>query len=283
MSMLALTLGLLWFESTAIPSPAQSRSAQSQPVARECPAVVVPRRAVVVAAPRDGVVETLPVAIGRVVKMGDVVAVLESRSLLIELETVRVGQAEAAAQREKASILLTRAMEICRQHTERPEAFTEKERRDAEIDRLLAVEELRIADVRIDRQRLEVSRLEDLIARSRVTAPFDGAVALCHVEVGANVVRGAAFARLISSDDLLVRFAAPPELSGRLGLGVAVDFQVLGSDEKIRVRVCRISPELDPDLQAMVVEAEMFAPPSNRSPTTGFGIKAGTEGRVVID
>lgn len=282
MSQLALTLGLLCFESSAPAQAAQSRPSELQLAARSCPAVVVPRRAVIVAAPRDGVVESVSGAIGRVVKAGEVVAVLESRNLIIELEAVRVGLDEAAAQREKASILLTRAGEICRQHTERPEAFTEKERRDAEIDRLLAVEELRIAEVRIDRQRLEVRRLEDLVARSRVTAPFDGAVAVSHVEVGANVARGTALVRLISAGELIVRFAAPPEYSSRFGMGVTVEFEMLGSTEKRRVRVCRISPELDPDLQAVVVEAEILSSSSANS-TTDSDMRAGAEGRVLID
>lgn len=258
-----------------------SASASFDP--RVCPAVVVPRRAVLVSAPRDGVVESISVVLGQQVKTGDVLAVMESRGLQLELDAARVGLTEARGQRQKASIQLERATELCKHVSARLEAFSEKERKDAEYERQIAVEELRIAETRIERQSLEVGRLEDLLQRSRMEAPFDGTIAARYVEVGASLARGAAVVRLISSDDLVVRFAAPPERAARLRIGHTVTFRPLDSVAAWSVRVCRIAPEIDPDLQAVVVEADLVAPAGATATAPGTHVQAGVEGRVLLE
>lgn len=285
--MLTILLAILTFGGSRSASTRPAVQPDGEPRDSSCPAVVVPRRAVVVSAPRDGVVASIPVVLGQSLRAGETIAEFESRAIELELQAAQVAQAEAEGYRDKALIQLARADEVCKRYAERIEVFSEKERKDAEYDRRIATEELRIAEARIKRQALEIDRLQDLLNRSRVPAPFDGTVAVRSVDAGANVARGAPLVRLISSDDLMVRFAVPPRRMAGIREGALLKFQPLAAVAPVTILVRRIAPEIDPDLQAVVIEAEITAPASARvaqpgsAPATEW--RAGMEGRVELD
>jgi len=72
--------------------------------------------------------------------------------------------------------------------------------------------------------------------------------------------------RLITSDDLLVRFAVPADEKASYALGDRIDV-VLEPDQKAIVAVVRrIAPDLDPVTQMVLAEAELADEPAARAP-----------------
>jgi multidrug efflux pump subunit AcrA (membrane-fusion protein) len=125
------------------------------------------------------------------------------------------------------------------------------------FDQQIAQQQLRRAEARVEVQVHEIRRLEDLLARSEVHAPFDGQVAACYLTPGAVVQQGTPLIRLIARDELIIRFAAPASAVEQITQDAWVCFRELEQGSRIGGRVSAVSPEIDPALELVIVEARV--------------------------
>jgi membrane fusion protein (multidrug efflux system)/multidrug efflux system membrane fusion protein len=88
-----------------------------------------------------------------------------------------------------------------------------------------------------------------------VIAPISGAVAACHHDVGVRVSAGEALVRLISAEDVWVRFAVPSAESDWLALGRLVRVGTSPPGGGCEAEIRRIAPEVDPATDMVFVEA----------------------------
>lgn len=239
-------------------------------------AVVAPRRALEIGAPRDGVLKSVTAPLGALIPANTALATLETESLMLDLASSRVALKEAEGQRAKATIMVERAKDLRDRIHERPDSFSENERRDAEFNVRVAEEELDIAAAGAERNALDVSRLEDLLRRSEVLAPFEGVVAARYLDAGATVARGASILRLISARDLVVRFALPAELARSIAQGDRAVFITKNSVIETPLEIESVAPEVDAALEMIIVEAAPL------DPETASRLQPGADGRVRV-
>lgn len=237
-------------------------------------AVLVPRQSVVLGAPREGVLATIDAALGRAVKAGTVLATLETESLERDLLAARVALREAEGELRKSDIYLAKSQDLCERIAARAGAFTEAERKDAEFNHRVVIEEQRIVTLRIEQRQLEIRRLEHLIRNSQVVAPIDGAIATRYLDAGATLAHAAPIVRMISND-LIVRFAAPTDRYEAVAPGTRVRFAGPASTTFLNGIVENVAREVDPALQMVVVEASICR-------TSGAQPRPGAEGRVFL-
>lgn len=274
------------FALALVPAAAAIAPPASQPARAAYQAVVVPRRSVLAAAPRDGTLATVAVCLGDRVRAGDRLATLDAEALRLDLAAAEAALREAESQREQAVISLAKAEDFLERVNQRAEVFAEGERKDARFQRDLAAQELRVSQARIEQRQAGAARLRDLLARSDVLAPFDGVVAERARDPGATVTQGTPLLRVITPDELIVRFAVPPAAALRLHSGQAVRFRPReGSPDDDRgrspggtgvaARIEHIAPEVDAALQRVIIEASLTP-----AEAAAARIQPGTEGRV---
>lgn len=229
-------------------------------------AVLVPLESVDIEAKEAGDLVAVPVHPGDRVSAGDVIAELD---LTPVHEALTMAQAElrsaraSFAQREVDIAAARRALEI------------EQDLANKGIGAQKNVEEARFALERANKARdgataaiaEKQAQVDQLVRRSkeaRMTAPFDGAVALRYRDPGATVAPGTPIVRLIRVDALWARFAVPSAEVARLAIGDTVRVDVESVAEWLPATVRHISPELDPAAQMVFVDAWLEIPDAQR-------------------
>ena len=97
------------------------------------------------------------------------------------------------------------------------------------------------------------------LGKSIVLAQIAGKVAVQYIKPGEQVAEGKPILRVISSDELYVRFAIPNGENDKLAEGMAIDIAISGHDKPILAhgKVISIQPELDPIARVIFAEAEL--------------------------
>lgn len=228
--------------------------------------VLVAREAVDASSRSDGRVAEVRVRLGDRVTKNQVLATLDVRVLRDEQAIVQATLRAARAEVERSTLELAEARE---RHARRRralsapvEAVSEEELANARYQEQFAGPRLEAAQARAAEQEARAALLEKDIEEAQVRAPFDGVVTARYVNPGATVARGAALVRLISADDLWVRFAVPEEESAvaavRAGLAVAITVEDV--ETELSGQVEKVAPEVDPASRMIVAEARVVLP-----------------------
>ena len=219
--------------------------------------VVVAREAVDVASEVPGRIESMAVRPGDRVEPGDLLARLDTSQLSQDL-----AMAEASLEAVQAEVRRTESalQEVTTRYERRaavPDTFSREELAATELEKETAEAAAAAAQAREREQEARVRQLRESLAKTDVRAPFAGTVALRYLDPGATVVPGTPLVRLITSDELLVRFAAPPEAAARLEAGDPVEIVLETTEARITGRVTQVAPEIDSASQMIFVEARL--------------------------
>jgi RND family efflux transporter MFP subunit len=225
------------------------------------PCLIHPQTTVVVGSPATGVLETVKVSSGDLVKAGDVVAMLESS---LEQAEVAVAQGkadmESAVQKSELQAAfshrkVTRAKDLNRtsaiaQH-ELDEAETEE--RVAEVSHREALEHKRQAE-------LELKRAETALALRTVKSPITGVVVERYFSPG-ELVKLAPILKVAQLDPLRVEAFAPASWLGKVKSGMRGEVRVespgLGP---FHAKVTVINPVVESAAGTFVVRLELPNP-----------------------
>lgn len=227
-------------------------------VERELACLIQPSMVVALSSSVEGVLETVTVERGAVVREGQVLATLESS---LEKAAVAVAKAKAEAQAPLKSTQaklefsvrkLARAEDLSHKqtlsHHELDEAQTE--RNLAEINRLEAVENQRLAE-------LELQRATAALALRTVRSPLAGVVVERLLSPG-EVVKLTPILKLARIDPLRIEVFAPLGWLGKLSVGMEAEVIPDASAAAVyRARVTEIGRVLDAASGTVHVELEL--------------------------
>ena len=225
--------------------------------------VLFPRRSMNISPRFEGTLEDVYVEIGDCVEPDQVLAKLDTFLIERDLETaeklLEVANRELSRAERQCEYAQWKYRLLSRFERENPEErpFAEVELKEAELETDLARQVVEIAKATIEQENARIEQLRRRLRNATMRAPFSGVVAACYSERGATVSRGAPLVRLVSADDLWVRFAVGEEQVACIEAGaiVRVDIDVLERDVTGSVR--HIAPEVDPALGIMLVEAKL--------------------------
>lgn len=207
-----------------------------------------------IAARISGPIEELKVEVGDRVTKGQVLAVLDSETLVADAKL-----AQSELQEAKADLATWQAeSDVARTELKRQEglrkstAFSQARFEDAE--KKLAVAESRVerarANVSIKKSNLERKQID--VEYGTVLAPYSGVVMRRFTEAGAFVNRGDPVARLIGDKALEVEAFVPNARLNGLPVGRTVEFRLDdGSVHKAKVR--SVLPSENPQTRTRIV------------------------------
>jgi RND family efflux transporter MFP subunit len=240
----------------------------------------------VVVGPRvAGRLGELPVDLGSRVRKGDVVARLDPTDFRLRVEQAEAGLRQARARlglapdgdddhvRAEDTALVQEARAVL------DEARLARERRlqlwdrqliaRAELDTAVAaalvaegryqaaVEEIRTRQGVLAERRSELALARQQLTDSVLRAPIDGAVSERRAAVGEYLAPGTPVVTLVQVHPLRLRLAVPEREAAGVRVGQAVTVHVEGDPAAHAGRVARLSPTIQEQTRALLVEAEV--------------------------
>jgi RND family efflux transporter MFP subunit len=225
--------------------------------------VVTPRETAEIVAPFTTTVTAIKVDLGAVVKAGDVLAILDPEPGLQELKiaranlkSMRAAVGRAASAKKAAESKLRTEQRALADGVGTQTAVTAAEFAVKEAGGVVGQ-----AQGAADEQRARIEKLEKQVRDAAVVAPIAGKVAQRYAQAGDRVEEGRPVVRVITSDQLFLRFAIPAADAGKLSPGDPIDVRLLPGGKQVTGVVRSIAPELDPVAQHILAEAELEAPP----------------------
>lgn len=243
---------------TVTPPPARPSSADP----RGFVGVIFPRQQVDIAPSVSARVEDVKVQLGTHVKKGDVVATLDSASLRRELAAAVAAVRAARAEAHAAVVQEEAAAEKVERLDQYSDSVSGQERINARNQARLSSSQTGAARARVSEAEAKVGELKVLLESSALVAPFDGVIAARYIDPGALIEPGRPIARLISADDLWVRFAVPEDAAGAVRVGGCVRVAVDSPAVTAPGVVAMVAPQVDTELRMLVVEARLTAQPT---------------------
>lgn len=267
-------------------APAPDASAQS---AAPAPASAEPRQeflGVVLArttadiSPRfAGRLRDVHVRLGDRVTAGTPLAELDLPSLQYDLRMAEATFQAAGVDEERASVELAESEErLKRRQSLSAEALVSTEDlASAKYQQRLAAARARATRAQVAERRAQVERLRKDRSDLVIVAPFDGVIAARYADPGINVTPATPIVRLISADDLFVRFAVPEGRTAGLQSGMAVLVRVGEQRIEHRATIDKVAPEVDAASRMVFVEARL------EKAEPGAPVQAGEIARVTVD
>lgn len=228
-------------------------------------------------AQRDGVVRKVFRDQGAIVARGDVLARLDDRDLMAELDRAKadVRVAEYNVKYNEAELKAKQAN--LRRHAEllRLGLTSQADYEKAEFEAKGAEYDLAAWHVTVERTQAEVRKHEADLDKTRLRAPFSGVVARRHIRDGQSVLKDDKCFRLSELRPLQVRFLVPEGARRRPVVGDAVNVVTVGEDgHPLRAVIRRVSPVVDPGSDSVEVMAELSGPDL-------AGLRPGTAVRIL--
>ena len=229
-----------------------------------------------VAAQREGVVAQLIADSGTQVKKGQLLALLDDRQVLADLEAARAK---------------TRSIEADLKNWE-----AEAKVLDADYARakkmwdaqLITQEQLDHARYKAESDQWDVKRVQESLVnaqeteqsinleyqKTHITAPFDGIVARRYVRAGQSVTKDERLFWVTAVAPMRVKVTVPGKFLGQIKKGTVVNVMAAeASSDRYHARIIQVSPVVDPSSDTIEVLAELFGPASGLRP----GMRANVE------
>ena len=249
-------------EAAAQSTPVLSKP-EEIPASVEFLSVLSVEQQVDVLAQREGILVDLACDEGSQVEKGAVLARLDDRSLVAELdraqnnltvaqENVKYNEAEVKAQQAA----YRRAQEL-RKYGLNSEATLE----EAEFKATGAQHDLESWRAVVARSQAEIRLAELEVEKTRIRAPFSGVVARRYIRLGQGVLKDEKCFRLSELAPLRVRFLVPETAALRPKTGMLVNLSLVSDSQRIfAARVQKVSPTVDPASGSYEVTAYLTAP-----------------------
>ncbi len=223
--MVFLSLGLVACEEEQVAVPERIRAIKTFTVTeaaggneRIFPGSIVAADKTSLSFPAAGTVATVEVSQGNRVTSGQVLASLDPKPFLLDVEAAQSQLDAALAKHEE------KTLELERQRILYDKNIVAK----AALDKAAAAAATTAGDVEVARAKL--SLLERDLEKTKLRSPFDGTVALRDVEPFAEISAGQILFEINSGDSFELEFAVPDQDIKRIAIGQSVTVQI-GADE----------------------------------------------------
>src|SRR5262249_4311750 len=156
-----------------------------------------------------GRIRSVDVRLGDRVVRGQRLATLDANAVEHEQAAARAGLRAAEADADRAEVEVAQAGDRLRRVEKLAGVTPEVEIADARFQRRTALAHRSLARASVEVARARLEQAAAAVRDAEIRAPFDGAVADRYVDAGAAVAPGTPIVRVITADDLRVRFAVP--------------------------------------------------------------------------
>lgn len=242
------------------PGPAAEAPPEPAPPAPGFVGVVLARETVEVVAEVDGRLEDVAVRPGSRVARGQVLAVLDTRTLAQDLAIAEASLTAAQADRARTALELAEAEQQHQRRLTLGDLVSKEDVAAARFRMQAVAQALEVVEARVAQERVRVEQLRERLGRAELRAPLRGMVALRYLDPGAVVRPGTPVVRIISAQDLLVRFAVPPEEAAALAVGQRVQVRLEALPLVLEGAVEQVAPEVDSASLTVFVEAGLEVP-----------------------
>lgn len=222
-------------------------------------------------------VRQLSVDVGDVVKLGQVLALLDDRdlaarrgvvggqqvALVRNLDAAKAAVAKAQAELDLARSKQQRDAELLRtgfvSQAVLDASNAALQAAAANLENARATHAAREADVQALSQ--EARYADTVLSFTRITAPMDGVVISRQVEVGATVVPGAALLRMVDPAALWIAMRVDESVVGRVQVGQVASIR-MRTGETLPGKVARIARQSDAATRELEVNVAFDVPPA---------------------
>ena len=130
---------------------------------------------------------------------------------------------------------------------------------DAGVDALVLKLTAELASARVEGAKAAFNAAKQKVAKTTLTAPIAGKVALQYAKAGTQITEGSPVVRIISSDELFVKFAIPTQQVDTMAVNAKIDVQIESHGKQYSAQgiVKSVAPELDPVARMILAEAEL--------------------------
>ncbi|MFP2928994.1 efflux RND transporter periplasmic adaptor subunit [Pyxidicoccus sp. 3LG] len=223
--------------------------------------VIIPEEAVDISSRREGRLEKVAVQVGDGVLRGAVLAVLDTRSLQLDLAVSEAELQSARTELQAAELALSLSEERLERRQDPRQlalgAISQEELETARYEQRLAVVKRDAAKARVQEQTARVARLQQDLSEATLRAPFDGVVASRAMDPGALVRPGDRILHVLRTGARRVRFAIPEGEVAKVAVGQPVRVW-LGELSQWRAgKVSNLAPEVDAAARVMLAVAEL--------------------------
>lgn len=248
---------------------AQASKSSSSPAYLEIPSVLSVELEMDLLTQRRGVVQHLYVDQGSVVQKGALLAKLEDRDLLAQLDKERanlqvaennVKYNEAELKAKEAAYRRARQMREAGLNSEADLEEAEFHAKGAQYD----LDSWRAA---VERQKADIRILELELERTQIRAPFAGVIARRYIRVGQDVLKDDKCFRLSQLSPLRVRFLVPETSPRRPRVGETVRMTIVADPSlTASARISTVSPVVDAASGSFEVVATLANPSRDLRP-----------------
>ncbi len=241
--------------------------------------VVSTRKNKVIISEVDAKIEDLRMTVGKKVKAGELLAVLDDDKLKTDLAQAKAqaaaaaGDAGAQAAQAKAAAAKLRTESILMKNGAAPRNAV----REAQYGLQAAQGGAGGAGGRYKAAMFAVSQIQAQIEATQVKAPIDGVVTRIKVRDGGLAQRGTPIAHVFDTSDLLILFKVDRDHKDLVKLGDRISFKIEGEQRPVLATITEISNELEPPLNFVIVTADL-----DDSKLTEDQIKVASNGRVSL-
>jgi RND family efflux transporter MFP subunit len=208
----------------------------------------------------DGTIISISKDEGSLVKAGDILGQLDDRTLKLEFikaqDDLKVAENNV---KYKEAELKAKSAALERQRQLRQMGLSSQADLEAADFAAKAAEyDLHGWEAQAEASQAEMSRIELLIDKTRLRAPFSGVVAHRYVREGQTVAKGDRCFRVSQLSPLLVQFQVPEAAGHRPEIGNPVMVILLDDPNlPISARISKISPTVDPASDSYNVTAQL--------------------------
>ena len=220
------------------------------------------RRKSTVASEQDGIVLEVPFDSGDTVKAGDVLAILDSDLLKLDLEEAlaQFSSAKATCEERQADCTrLQRDLESI-EDLSISGAAQPKELEDARSLVTAANARLTVAKRAEALTEVRIRQIERRLESVVIKAPFDGIVVTKQAEVGQWMQSGGAVVDLIEINRVDAVIDVPEKLIGQLSIGMKIDVITAISDQPMTCTLRSIIPQADERARTYPVRIDVANP-----------------------
>lgn len=239
--------------------------------------VLVARERIVLSAPADASVTSVSVRPGDTVKAEAILAQIDPIPIQQDLAEAKAALASIAATQTAREEALALARSKLNRRRQAQGAISQEEMDHMEHEVSRAEAELDSAKASYAEQQARIDKLQYRLDHATIRAPRNGTVAARLTDPGSNVRRGDPLVRLITSDELLIRFAVPPDYSRLLEIGQPVIARSTDGGHEFSGRISHIAPALDTPSQMIFVEAELVTNNPDLRPGLTVQVSMGTD------
>jgi RND family efflux transporter MFP subunit len=214
-------------------------------------------------AQREGTVMQIVRDEGSRVRSGEILALMDDRSLAAELEKAKA-DLHVAEQNVKYNEAEVRAKEAAyrrQQELRKLGLSSDAELENSEFQAKGAEYDLQSWHAVVDRNKAAVRMTELELGKTRVRAPFDGVVARRYIRQGQNVMKDEKFFRVSQLSPLRVQFQVSETSGRRPQPGDEVKVALLSDSGQVyTARISRVSPMVDPASDSYDLTAQLVGP-----------------------